>query len=144
MTMNEHPAAEHARRLRYHVHELAIAFGIVLREVEIVGFGVAASRLGHVTVGPVTDEVSYAIALHELGHCLHPLGHVHRLEGTLDFRTTGQVSSLRDVRLRLVAERAAWEWARQYATEWTEVMAFVERESLATYIKDARRYGVKE
>lgn len=144
MTMNEHPATTRARRFYDHVLALGDAFGVTVHEAKEVGTGFAMAQKNIVVIAAVTDDVSYAIALHELGHCLHPLGHVHRLEGSLDFRRTGQPSTLRDVSLKLVAERAAWEWARQFALEWNEQMDFIERHALASYVKNARRYGIKE
>ncbi len=141
-----------SERLAQHIMELAAAFGV---HVEGAGAGVQLGvslgpggfklvQRNMILIAPVTDETTYAVALHELGHHVHPLGMVSNTEGSLTFRTTGQYSSLRDVRLKLDEERSAWEWARHYALDWTEAMTFVERISLDSYKRAMRRFGVRE
>jgi hypothetical protein len=103
-----------------------------------------SQRRSFVLLPRVQDETTYAVALHELGHCLHPLGRVHRIEGSAHFRATGQYSSFNDLRLLLLAERSAWEWAHHYALEWTPVMTYVEDWALSEYKRMAReKYGMK-
>lgn len=51
---------------------------------------------------PVVDDVTYVVALHELGHLLHPNGHVEND--------------------KLTSERAAWTWAEAHTIEWTPAM----------------------
>jgi hypothetical protein len=61
---------------------------------------------------PVTSEVSYATALHEIGHILG-----------------------RDQESRFVVERerGAWDWARQEASTWTPAMEQESSRLLAEY-----------
>jgi hypothetical protein len=54
-----------------------------------------------IEVSPITDECSYATALHEIGHILGR----YQLSEVI-----------------LVRERWAWEWARRNALEWTPAM----------------------
>jgi len=98
--------------------------------------------VGYIKIAQVTDDARYAIALHELGHRLAPWGgFFHEL--SRDMRNTGQFSTMRDVRLRLEEERAAWDWAEKNALDWTITMEHVKQLSLASYGAMAARYGVK-
>lgn len=53
-----------------------------------------------ICINPIIDEVTYAVALHELGHAL-------------DERYPPD---------RISRERVAWEWAEKHALEWTPAM----------------------
>jgi len=61
---------------------------------------------------PVKDEVSYATALHEIGHIL-----------------LGDQQS----RFLVVQERGAWDWAEQNALDWTPAMEKERRHLMAGY-----------
>jgi hypothetical protein len=98
---------------------------------------------GAINIAPITNEATYAIALHELGHVCSPLGMVNQAHGSQTMRTTNQVSTLRDVRLQLEEEEAAWSWAQHYATTWTPTMQRVKEIALASYYKRASQLGVK-
>lgn len=108
---------------RQHVHDLAAAFDCrviesdQLRPDEALGI----QRFRIVLCRPVTDETSYAVALHELGHLVAPLGVVRHV-------VRGDHGNL----LR-IEEEAAWEWARHYALDWTPLMESVSRWAESTY-----------
>lgn len=158
MDNNVHDLTRRAARFAQHVTELAVAFDVrvtIIRPVR--GHAIDRAGAGYlradahrpietrrslIAIPPVTDEVTYAAALHELGHCLSPLGRIRTVHGSRDCRTRGELSTLRDVRLLLDEERAAWEWAHHYALEWTDVMTYVERVCLDSYVAQARRFGV--
>jgi hypothetical protein len=148
-----------SKRLAEHILELGAAFGVHVEIQDMrpegagagVQLGVSMGAGGFklisrpiIVIAPVTDETTYAVALHELGHHLHPLGMVASSQGSPTFRATGQYSSLRDVRLKLDEERSAWEWARHYALDWTESMTMVEQFGLDSYKRAMRRFGVRE
>jgi len=103
--------------LKQHAHQLAAAFGVTLLEgSELKGVPEAAFAELHtrtVVVAPITDESTYAIALHEVGHCVAPWGGLH-----------GSPTLQRE------AEDAAWAWAKHYAMEWTPLM-----EQVATWAR---------
>lgn len=130
------------RRLARHVGELAAAFGVQL----VVCVGMPPEQAGagllrdkpFIKIAPVIDESTYAVGLHELGHCLSPTGMLHA-EMSNTMRTTQQFSSVRDVMLKLEEERAAWRWAQHYALEWTPLMTYVKVLSLDSYERTARR-----
>jgi hypothetical protein len=61
---------------------------------------------------PVNSEVSYATALHEIGHILG-----------------GDQQS----RFLVVQERGAWDWAQQHALTWTPAMKEERRRRMAEY-----------
>ncbi len=75
---------------------------------------------------PITDETSYAVAMHEYGHCLAP-------DGTLVFERRLFRMSVADARLQYHEEEAAWAWAEYYAIQWTPIMEVVKAQALATY-----------
>jgi hypothetical protein len=77
-----------------------------------------------------------------MGHCVHPLGLVVYTEGSKTFRTTGRFGTMNDVRLRNLAERSAWDWARQYALTWTPLMDRVEQMSEDSYVQTSLPFGV--
>lgn len=70
-----------------------------------------------VRLSPVKSEITYAVALHEIGHIL------------------GDNPST-----RIDREVAAWEWARTYAIEWTGTMQAVAVKSLTSYVAWSRRH----
>jgi hypothetical protein len=144
MTTNRHPADERAARFAQHIRDLGRAFNVhikVKRDLapDDAGAGdmmcaLTGRILGvGILIAPVIDETTYAVALHELGHCLSPLGRLRNAAGSRTWRTTGQLASLRDMRLQLEEERAAWAWARHYALEWTDLMTTIESFGLKTY-----------
>ena len=85
-------------------------------EIQIyTGAGRGDRRRRRIKIKPVRGPVSYAIALHEIGHVLGP-------------RQTG---------LRLDQEVGAWEWAMQNALEWTEAMTECRIRCLRSYLDKA-------
>lgn len=124
-----------------HVRQLADAFGLVLvvdpfmPPERAVSWAKVFEKTGQifaagVTIAPVTDETTYAVALHELGHRLSPLGSI---------RLTNRLVTVSDIRLQLEEEEAAWVWARANAwPTWTDVMESVAQMSLKRYYAVAR------
>lgn len=107
-------------QLQQHAQQLAQAFDVRLIECAQLepheGFAYGPRRC--VFIHPVTDETTYAVALHELGHFLMPMGWINPQDAI-----NGNVANL-----RRDEENAAWQWARHYALIWTPVM-----ESVATW-----------
>lgn len=131
-------------RLWQHIIDLATAFNVELMaaptaEASAAGYVTAdkplplAQRRRLICIVPVTDETSYAIALHELGHALSPMGMI------LD-KGSNELDSASDIRLRLAEEEAAWEWAQHYALDWTCAMEQVKAIGLKSYQDMATRY----
>ncbi len=128
-----------APELAAHVAALASAFGVRLLvnpaippEAARAGTGrLAGAALKLVEVAPVTDETTYAVALHEVGHHIAPCGTVD-LESAQG-RATGEPATLADWNLLVLAEESAWEYAAYHALCWTDPMAFVKQWSLGTY-----------
>jgi hypothetical protein len=157
---NEHESVQRVARYARHVTELAVLFRIVWRPhkrgvaPEQSFAGLLAPKTGEernldtmtrIVYGPrVIDETTYVVNLHEFGHLLHPLGQVHGRDGSKSMRESRQPSDLRDVRLLLLAERSAWEWAKQHALEWTELMQMNSVYAFDSYRAVGRRYGHKE
>lgn len=134
-------------RFAKHITDLAAAFHVRLlisQHVDHCGASRDDAGRNRVLIMPVTCEVTYAIALHELGHCCSALGMVTNTEASPRYRMLRRYATKRDVKLQLLEEQAAWEWARHYALEWTDVMASVERMAYDTYKSNARMYGVQE
>jgi len=131
------------KRMARHIADLAKAFNVDLvvrpdMSPDKAGAGFHRSTGQKlIRIAPVTEETTYIVAMHELGHCLSPMGQL-REEMSLTMRTMNQLSSTRDVALQLEEERAAWEWAQHYALEWTAAMQSVKTMCLGAYERRAR------
>jgi hypothetical protein len=118
------------QELADHAAQLARAFDIDWRSHALIKPDEACCVLGPnrrvVFSAPVTDETTYAVVLHELGHLASPMGAVteREVEG-------GEAASI-----RRLCEAAAWAWARYYALIWTDVM-----EAVATYAEGTYAAG---
>lgn len=91
-----------------------------IEDIEIASHsrgGRAYRRKRLVKIRPVKSAVTYAIALHEIGHILGP-----RQSGT-----------------RLDKEVGAWEWAQANAIEWTEAMSAKRVACLQSYLRKVER-----
>lgn len=95
-----------------------------------------------VMIAPVTCEATYAVALHEIGHCLHPAGRARESQGSRTTRLTGDIATLDDMRFQLLEERSAWEWARANTLVWSDVMQRVQDAALESYERYARKLGL--
>jgi len=118
-----------------HARALAQAFGVDLIEEDAMkpegAFAAQLSlpgiHLKGVAIHPIRDETTYAVALHEIGHCLAPLG-------SLPFeKQRFAPDSVEYANVSIVEEEAAWEWAQHYALEWTQPMQGVQDWALGTY-----------
>lgn len=79
--------------------------------------GRAWRRDRRIAIRPVKTAITYAIAMHEIGHILGP----------------------RQLGSRLDKEVGAWEWAKANAIEWTEPMDATMRKLLRSYLAWAAR-----
>lgn len=79
--------------------------------------GRAYRRKRLIKIRPVKSDITYAVALHEIGHILGP-----RQSGT-----------------RLDKEVGAWEWAIEHANHWTLPMAGTMKRCLQSYLTKAAR-----
>jgi len=79
--------------------------------------GRAWRKTQRVRLSPVKLEITYAVALHEIGHILGD-----------------------QPKTRIDREVAAWQWARAYAIEWTPVMQAAAVKRLNNYIAWSRRH----
>jgi hypothetical protein len=84
--------------------------------------GMAPVRI--VTIAPVMDETTYAVALHEMGHTVAKNG---------VFGPCELCRSVSDVSKKILAEQSAWEWAKQNALDWTVAMEQNKQMSLHQY-----------
>lgn len=115
-------------RLANHARELAAAFQIDLIETSALPPEQASAdpidRI--VYTSPLIDETIYAVALHELGHILSPLGSLHDARRTATTRTSAH-------NLTVTEEEAAWAWAEHHALVWTPAMQAVREWATKTY-----------
>jgi hypothetical protein len=84
---------------------------------------------GSVLCAPITDSATYTVAMHELGHVLHPQGSLAHEKAAA--RKANDMR--RYLRLVVLSEESAWEWAKHHALDWTTASAQVESYALATY-----------
>lgn len=102
-----------------HIAELARANDIIIQRSTHRGCAFRATRI--VKIRPVCSPVTYAIALHEIGHILGPMQKGKRL-----FREAG-----------------AWLWARDNAPVWTDTMTRLMARCLNSYFKRAERRAAR-
>lgn len=74
--------------------------------------GRACRKGSWIAIRPVKSDITYAVALHELGHVLGS--------------QTGK---------RIDHEVQAWQWARAHALVWTDAMTQTESKCLASYVR---------
>jgi len=115
-------------RYQQHAHELASAFGVTLLFDPTLEHECAWSNPPQMMVvaRPVADDTTYAVVLHEIGHCVAPFGTLHR-------EKKAARNKREFVNLHLVEEESAWAWAEHYALEWTAGMEAVKEFGLQTY-----------
>jgi hypothetical protein len=106
--------------MREHVIRLCIERDIVVTWCERPNQAWASREIEEVCIPPILSEISYATAMHEIGHLL---------------------GRHQDSERVLTRERWAWEWARKHALVWTNRMERTAVSSLDWYrarIADAR------
>jgi hypothetical protein len=134
--MTNFTKARTATELRDHVVALGKAFGIAV--VERVNMPLAASGAGthpifgvaFIQVPPIADMATYAGAMHELGHHVHPQGSVLK---SLGKARVEKMTDLDVARVKIEEERAAWDWARANAIDWDATADSVQRHAIGTY-----------
>lgn len=126
-----------------HVHQLCGAFDIELRVSNIGKSDAAALTMGFfdrktkelekvkriVVIAPIEDEAMYAVALHELGHLIHPSGTLQSFDRKKE-----------DFGLKITEETCAWEWAHDHALDWTPAMEQVRAIALGRYKENDQQY----
>jgi hypothetical protein len=106
---------------RYSAHVAMLALEHQVTVTEKTGTsGRAWGRSRQIRIAPVRGPVSYAVALHELGHVIAPCASGRRYP-------------------RLQKELRAWLWAREHAIEWTDRMDKEMQRSIGIYLDRARR-----
>jgi hypothetical protein len=89
----------------------------------------------------ITDDTSYIVVLHEMGHCCAPLGALqHQLNLTAPGANSTWDDAFRYLDVQIESEEAAWTWARHYALEWTVGMEQVEQQAMGTYLNARERF----
>ena len=102
-----------------HIELLARQHGIVVTSTRGAS-GRAYGREQRIVISPVRGPVSYAVALHALGHLI----------------ATGAAGPQHK---QLIREILAWRWARRAALEWTERMDAAMQRSLGVYVRRLER-----
>jgi hypothetical protein len=132
------------RQLVEHLAALALQHNITLDVIAGMKPERALARAGinpftrqtvgrRIQIAPVTEESTYVVALHEMGHLVAPNG----MSGT----SVGMARSVRDIQSILRAEQAAWDWAKENAIEWSVAMEQNKQMSLGAYEDWALRLG---
>jgi hypothetical protein len=124
-------------RYRQHLFQLAHRHHLCLTEAAQHARDEAFADVQNtmVQIFPVTDDTSYAVALHEMGHIVAKDGHGGWR--ATKHTTVGETIAMLEVAAydRLTEECAAWAWAEAQAVEWTAGMAQTRRYSEGTYHK---------
>jgi hypothetical protein len=101
--------------LRRHIEDIAAKCNIQIVYKE--GYpGRAYHRERRIKISPIKSEITYAVALHELGHLLGRRG-----------------------RARIDKETFAWIWAKQNSLIWTESMNDKMVRCLQSYVMWSKR-----
>jgi hypothetical protein len=98
--------------MQAHINDLCERNEIEVRWCKRPSQAMAVQACNEITIAPIKSDLSYAAALHELGHLLGRHQRSPRV---------------------LVREKWAWEWARRNALQWTPRMERHLRECLAWY-----------
>lgn len=98
-----------------HVSRICKIEGITVESHSSGGRAFRRKRL--IKIRPVKSDITYAVALHEIGHILGP-----RQSGT-----------------RLDKEVGAWEWAQANAINWTAAMSKKRAACLQSYLAKVAR-----
>ena len=103
--------------------------------------GILTTQLS-IVIAPITEETTYAAAMHELGHCLAPLGMLRHEHGSREARGGGAytIATQRDACLMIEEEIAAWRWAHHNALDWTVAMQQLEMMMMARYADAFKSY----
>jgi hypothetical protein len=109
--------------LRDQVERLAYCHQIAVYECDRPTRARAIIGFDEIRISPIRSLISYATALHELGHIL---GH-HRFSPDC-----------------MVRERWAWRWARQNALVWTAALDRQVEEALAWYAARRSQFNAAE
>ena len=140
--------------LRWHVATMAKRFDIAViertdlerHEAFSFRFRDEVARLGipvrSILVRRIDDESSYAVAMHEMGHHLAPNGYGPGLDEEPKPGCHPR-ERFEYYQRKLIAEEAAWEWARYYIEQvfiWTAAMEQTKEYGLSSY-REARRLG---
>jgi len=96
--------------MRRHIQHMINKHGLVTSQCDRPSQAWASRELEEICIPPIKSAISYAAALHEIGH----------IQGR--YQTS---------RHSLVRELAAWRWARQQALTWTPAMERTCASSLA-------------
>jgi hypothetical protein len=111
-----------AERMALHIDELAAQLGVTIDYTYKGSSGGRAwATAKRIRIRPVKSSITYAVALHELGHCA--IGRISPRVG------------------RLSEEGAAWKWAMHNANDWTDAMDDKMIKSLESYVS---AYQVRE
>lgn len=90
---------------------------------------------------PIDDITSYVVVVHEIGHHLAPNG---RSRAKKPMPGSHPRLWYEFFAKKLIAEEAAWEWARYYVDqvfEWTVEMEMVQQQCFATYAQARLKGG---
>jgi hypothetical protein len=104
-------------------HIAALTVGVPVRPVKKLFQATTVFSKGKIVeflLPPVRSPLSYATALHEIGHWKSRHGRS---------------------RDEMVREQAAWRWARKNALIWTPAMSQLEKKSLAIHANPAREWS---
>jgi hypothetical protein len=104
--------------MRAHVLELCERHEFIVNWCRRSSQAQALRMADEITIAPIRSTLSYATALHELGHLL---------------------GRHQDSRRVMVRERWAWRWARQNALIWTPTIERQMRDDLAWYAARAAK-----
>jgi hypothetical protein len=124
--------------VRLHIEQLAQQYRFTVNEYSTINIEKIRADLANRTIDtiPVDTEIGYAVALHEIGHMVHPPANSRSAIQKFMLANMPTLENLFVLfGLELAAERAAWAWARAHALVWTTTMIAVEVMATNTYVE---------
>ncbi len=102
------------QHMREHIDELCSTHSLIRGTISRPTRAYALGQFEEIHIPPIKSAISYATALHEIGHVVGP----HQCSARV-----------------IVKERGAWRWAKRNALKWTPAMEKKMKLSLEWYEK---------
>lgn len=130
---------EREKQLRTHLYEIVNTYEIIVAESlkavhdPLDRDGSCIPFLRMINIPKVHDDVTYATAMHEIGHIVAKHGHGYSRGLQTNFDSPIEMYDM------LTEEHAAWEWAQQNAIEWTPAMEERKQWAIGSYLQQLAR-----
>lgn len=123
------------KKFEAHLATLCAKHGITLTYETHNGSPFANPVERRIGLNPITSDVPYAEALHEIGHLVVKGASPDPGEASAHGLMQFGICTRADLQKTIREEHLAWNWAMEHALIWTETMSARRDEALASYEK---------